>query len=213
MIDLFIFSWAAAGAVVGALMGVLSRKLLATSCPDLLAVRLTAPLLTAVLFGALAWRLGWNLDLLPYSYLAAIGVCLAFIDVIERRLPGVLLLPSFVVLGALFAVSAIVHSNGSSFARALAGLAASAAFYVVLGLAAGGGLGAGDVKLGGLLGLALGWASWWAVVAGAFLGWCLGALMWGGLRLSGRLPQGFLLPMGPFLLLGALVAVGANPPT
>jgi leader peptidase (prepilin peptidase)/N-methyltransferase len=46
-----------------------------------------------------------------------------------------------------------------------------AAFYLILALVSGGGLGAGDVKLGGLLGLTLGRLSWSALVTATFLGW------------------------------------------
>jgi leader peptidase (prepilin peptidase) / N-methyltransferase len=43
-------------------------------------------------------------------------------------------------------------------------MAILAAFYLILALISGGGLGAGDVKLGGLLGLTLAWLSWAALV-------------------------------------------------
>ncbi|GAA0623942.1 hypothetical protein GCM10010174_48860 [Kutzneria viridogrisea] len=64
------------------------------------------------------------------------------------------------------------------------------------------------MKLGGLLGLALGWL---ALVTATFLGWFVAALVWLILRVAWRTPRGSLLPMGPFLVLGALLAIGVLP--
>ncbi|WP_223199594.1 hypothetical protein [Solihabitans fulvus] len=55
------------------------------------AAKLAAPPLTGFAFGMLAWRFGHQLDLLPYSVLAALGVALGLVDLIERRLPSVLI--------------------------------------------------------------------------------------------------------------------------
>jgi leader peptidase (prepilin peptidase)/N-methyltransferase len=91
-------------------------------------------------------------------------------------------------------------------------MTAVAGFYLILALIFPGGLGAGDVKLGGLLGLALGWASWTAVMTGTLLGWFLGAGAWFIFRLTGHMTRGSLLPLGPSLLLGALITITVLPP-
>jgi hypothetical protein len=49
---------------------------------------------TACLFGLLAWRVGVRPELLAYSALAAVGVPLAVIDVLEQRLSTKLLMPA-----------------------------------------------------------------------------------------------------------------------
>src|SRR5205814_8583178 len=52
---------------------------------------------TGLLFFALAWRfdrLGQLLALPAYLYFAAIGIALAVIDLVHRRLPSVIILPS-----------------------------------------------------------------------------------------------------------------------
>jgi leader peptidase (prepilin peptidase)/N-methyltransferase len=205
-----VVAWAAVGAIAGAAVQPATRRLLTIDNVGVLTARPTTPLLTAILFGILAWRLGWTLDLIAYSFLAATGVVLAIIDTLEHRLPSTLVLPSFAVLAALFVASAIINAGGADLLRAAAASGAVTGFYVVLALASGGGLGAGDVKLGGLLGLALGWMGWQVVLAGVFLGWCFGGVTWLILRATGVRPR--LLPAGPFLLLGAFVAIGATPP-
>ena len=207
----FIASWMAAGILVGAALAFFYRRLLTSAPFGLLAARLTAPPLTALAFGSLAWRFGHQFDLLSYSVLAALGVALGLIDLIEQRLPSVLIYSGAALIGILLATSTILHSRGPDFLRALAGMAASAAFYLALALVSGGGLGAGDVKLGGLLGLALGWLSWSAVLAATFLGWFAAAVVWLLLRVIRRRPGGSLLPMGPFLLVGALLTISLLP--
>lgn len=67
------------------------------------------------------------------------------------------------------------------------------------------------MKLGGLLGLALGWLSWSALVTATVLGWFAAGLVWLLLCATRRRQQGSLLPMGPFLLLGAFITITAVP--
>src|SRR3712207_484176 len=97
-----VVTWAAVGAIAGAAVQPATRRLLTTDHTNdhsgILIARPTTPLLTAILFGVLAWRLGWTFNLLTYSFLAATGVVLAIIDTLEHRLPSKLVLPSFAVL-------------------------------------------------------------------------------------------------------------------
>jgi leader peptidase (prepilin peptidase)/N-methyltransferase len=207
----FIMVWAGAGILVGVALAFCVRHLLTAAPPAAYATRLTAALLTALTFGALAWRFGHQFDLLPYSVLAALGVALGMTDVIEQRLPSVLVYPGVALIGALLATSAILHSRGLDLLRALVGMAVIAAFYLVLALVSEGGLGAGDVKLGGLLGLALGWLSWPALITGTFLGWLTAVMAWLLLRLTQGKQRNSMLPMGPFLVFGALLTIGLVP--
>ncbi|WNV90225.1 A24 family peptidase [Umezawaea sp. Da 62-37] len=165
-----------------------------------------AAVVTGLLFTGLAWRLDWSLALLAYSYLAAVLVPLAMVDWVEQRLPGAVVLPSYLVLAAAFSVDAALKSSYDNLLRSLAGMVVLAAAYLGLALAVGG-LGAGDVKLAGLLGLALGWWSWTALLAGTFLGWLLAAIVRVALRATGRLKRDEPMPLGPFLALGTVATV------
>lgn len=207
----FITSWAGAGILAGAALAVYSRRLLITAPAQPLVAELGVTLLTASAFGGLAWRFGQQFDLLPYSVLAAVGVALGFVDVVERRLPSELLYSAVFAVGVLLTTSAILHSRWLDLLRALAGMAILVAFYLVLALASNGGLGAGDVKLGGLLGLTLGWLSWSSLITATFMGWFVAALFWSILWAVRRRSQDRQLPMGPFLVLGALLAIGVVP--
>lgn len=200
-----IISWTALGMLTGGALGLLTRELLQTR-------RLNrrnwtrAAALTGLLFAALAWRLDWSLALLAYSYLAAVLVPLAMVDLAEQRLPSLVVLPSYLALGVTFGVDALLHAHYDNLLRSVAGMVTLTAAYLALALALGG-LGAGDVKLAGLLGLALGWLSWTALFTGTFLGWLLAAVVRVALRTTGRVEQEDPMPLGPFLALGTVATV------
>ena len=64
----------------------------------------------------------------------------------------------------------------------------------------------GDVKLAGLIGLFLGYASWGRVVAGFFLAFLAGAIVGVALMLAGRAGRKTAIPFGPFMALGAILS-------
>jgi leader peptidase (prepilin peptidase)/N-methyltransferase len=169
-------------------------------------------LLTAVLFGAMALRFGADPALPAYLYLAAVGVALTFIDLDHRRLPDVLTLPSYPVGVALLGGAAALGSDSGNWLRALIGAAVMFAVYFALCFAYPAGMGFGDVKLAGVLGLYTGWLGWGSWSVGLFLGFFLGGLF--GIALVARRKGGrkTAVPFGPFMLLGTLVAVLAGEP-
>lgn len=200
--------WALVGALVGAALRPLTHRLIAATSGD----RSSAPSLvleiaTAGLFAALLWRFDYQSEVLAYSWLAAISVPLAAIDLTTQRLPTRLILPSYPALIVLFALSAGIARDVTPLFRALAGMAVLLAFYFALYCIPGKQLGAGDVRLAGLLGLALGWSGWNALLLGTFLGWLLAALMRLILRAIGRVASDTPLPLGPFLTVGAFAVV------
>jgi leader peptidase (prepilin peptidase)/N-methyltransferase len=77
---------------------------------------------TACLFELLAWRVGVRPELPAYSALAAVGVPLAAIDVLEQRLPAKLLMPAYPIVAALLALAAIAEHDGTAILRSLAGM-------------------------------------------------------------------------------------------
>jgi len=168
---------------------------------------------TAVLFVALSLRLD-RIDLLPalpaYLYIGAAGLVLALIDLDSRRLPDAIVLPSYLVLGALLAAASAWRHEWVDLERAAAGGAALYCLYFAIAFAYPAGMGFGDVKLSGLLGGVLGYLSWGSLLVGAFTGFLLGSIVgvavmafWGGTRKTA-------LPFGPFMIAGALVGIFAG---
>lgn len=165
---------------------------------------------TGLLFAALAMRLGWDTALPAFLYLGAIGVALWMIDLDTKRLPNAIILPAYVVAPGLLAVAAVLGDDGASFLRALLGAAALYVFYFLLAFAYPAGMGFGDVKLAGVLGLYLGWLGWAELVVGGFLGFFYGGLVGLALMVAGRAGRKSQIPFGPFMLAGALTAILAG---
>lgn len=168
-------------------------------------------LLTAALFALVAAHFGADPALPAYLYLGALGVALALIDLEVRRLPNALVLPSYPVVLLLLGAAAAVERDAGSIARAVAGGAALFGLYFLLALAYPAGMGFGDVKLAGLLGLGLGWLGWDSLVVGAFAGFLLGGLVGAALIAVRQAGRKTAIPFGPFMLLGALLGVVAGP--
>jgi leader peptidase (prepilin peptidase)/N-methyltransferase len=131
----------------------------------------------AVLFGALTLRFGLSAELPAYLYLVTVGVALTMIDFDLRRLPDAIILPSYIVTVILLLPAGAASANWYAGVRALTGMTALLMLYFALALAYPNGLGFGDVKLAGLVGLYLGWLSWNALfltAVGSLLIACVG---------------------------------------
>jgi len=171
-------------------------------------------LATGVAFVGVAWlSLGsWAgpvgiLLTVAYLYLAAISLALALIDLDTHRLPDAIVLPSYGVALLLFGTACLLGVDWGVLLRALIGMAALYAFYFLLRLVRPGGMGGGDVKLAGLLGLYLGWVGWGALVVGAFAAFLLGGVFGVALMLSRRAGRRTAIPFGPWMLAGAWVGL------
>ena len=170
-------------------------------------------LATGVLFGLLAWHFGLHLVLIAYLYLGAISVALALIDIDVHRLPDAITLPSYPVAAVLLTAGALAAHAPFDIARAAIGGAALFALYAVLWFVYPRGMGLGDVKLAGILGMYLGYLSWGTLAVGAFFGFALGGVLGVTLMAIGRATRKSKIPFGPFMLAGAMAAVffGSSP--
>ncbi len=167
-----------------------------------------AGLLTAAVFVVMAVRFGPSPVLPAFCFLGAVGVALAFIDARYQRLPDALTLLSYPVALVLLGAAALaVPDGGRRFVVALIGLAAAWLLFLIPALIYPAGIGWGDVKLSGVLGLYLAWLGVSALVAGLFLGYLLAALAGLGLLAARRATRKSQLPFGPFLLAGTLIAI------
>ena len=162
---------------------------------------------TALVFAVLAARIGLDPELPAYLYFGAIGVALALIDLDVKRLPNVIVLPSYVVALVLLVAAAVVNHDLADLARAVPGMVALFGLFFLLAMVYPAGMGFGDVKLAGLLGLYLGWLGWGEVVIGGFLGFLFGGLVGMALMVTRRAGRKSQIPFGPFMLAGALVAI------
>ncbi|GAA3648864.1 prepilin peptidase [Microbacterium marinilacus] len=136
----------------------------------------------------------------------AVSLLLVRIDVMEHRLPDAIVLPATLGLAALFAVSGVVGGDLAPVGRAAGGGLMLFSAYLALRAAAPAGLGGGDVKLAGLVGVFLGWHGWTELVVGAAAAFVLGAACALALLVAGRAGRDTRIAFGPWMLVGAWTA-------
>ncbi len=167
---------------------------------------------TGVLFAALAATYGPVAVLPALLYLAAAGVALFLIDLDHQRLPDAIVLPSYPVLAVLLG-GGVALGGAFPLWRAAASVALWLAVYGLIWLVtAGRGMGLGDVKLSGVLGLMLGWLGWGPSLVGLLGGFVIGGVVGMLLIAGGRAGRATRIAHGPFMLAGAALAafVGAD---
>jgi len=149
---------------------------------------------------------------LAYLYLAAISVTLAIVDVRTHRLPNRIVLPAYAVLAVLFTLACLLGVPWTALLRAAVGGAVLFAFYALLRALPPGGMGGGDVKLAGVLGIALGFVGWGALLLGALAGFLLGGIYGMALMAARRADRKTAIPFGPWMIAGAWlgIALGAG---
>lgn len=157
--------------------------------------------LCVALGAATGAALGWRLDgtvLTVWLLVLVAGLPLGVIDLAVHRLPDVLVLPA--------TAAAAAASLGGGSPRALAGGATLVTVYSVLAVLPRSGLGFGDVKLAGLLGIALTLLGWGPLVWGTALAFVVGGVAAIALLATGKVGRDTHLPFGPTMLAGALSA-------
>ncbi len=167
----------------------------------------TTAVLVALLAGAAVAVGGLRPATAGYLWAAGAAVVLGTVDLATHRLPDRVTYPAVAVCaGALLVDAAVLDTWPAALRAAVAGGTAFGV-AVLAALVSPAGLGFGDVKLLGWLGLLLGWVGWGALLTGVFLGLLLGALVSVALLVSRRAGWRTAIPFGPPLLAGAVGAL------
>ncbi len=172
--------------------------------------RILAALVSAAAVIACVLRFGLTVDALAYAVFALVGVQLSVIDLRYRLLPNLIVLPTAVTGAILLAVSAAVGDNWDGLLRAVLGAVVLFVAYFLLAVISPSGLGMGDVKLAISVGLFLGYQSWPAVLLGTLAAFILAAVVAIAVMVSGRGNRHTAIPFGPFMLIGAGIAILAG---
>ncbi len=177
-------------------------------------------LLTGVLFAAVATLLPWReiapniaagiLVLLAFWWFAGSTVALALIDLDTRRLPNAIVYPGYAVGIALLTLACLLGADWWALGRAGIGMAALFGVYALLWLVRPGAMGAGDVKLAGLVGLHLGWLGWGPLAVGSLAAFILGGIFGIGLLATRRAGRKTAIAFGPWMIVGAWSGVLAG---
>jgi len=165
--------------------------------------KLLAPLLAVVAAGVAA-ATGAH-PVAAAHVAAALGlVTLSVIDLDLFLLPKRIVWPTIGAIAVLLVIAAVVDGDGIALKRAaLCGLGGFGAL-LVLHIISPNGMGFGDVRLAGLIGLDLGWLGVEQVVVGIFAGFVFGAVVGVALLALRRKKSRDPVPFGPFLALGTL---------
>jgi leader peptidase (prepilin peptidase)/N-methyltransferase len=168
----------------------------------------------ALMAGVVAWRID-HAELLPvWVLVTGVGAWLVFIDWRTRLLPYVVVAPTYVATLALVGLGALLLRDVHVLVHALV---ANVIVYVIFrglywfgGRFRAGAFGFGDVRLSGVLALALGALGPSEVLVGMYAGFILGAVL--GLLLA-RLriidPKGYAF--GPYMVVGAVIGAAWGP--
>ena len=161
---------------------------------------------SAVAGGLVGARVGWGWELMFLMYLVPVGVALAVVDWRTRLLPTRVIAPSYAVVVVLAMLAAVLGDDLPDLVRAGWGWAIAGGTFLLLWLIYPRGMGYGDVRLSGVLGIALGYLGWGDLLVGVYAGFLLGGI--GGTLLTLlRIVDRRAYPFGPFMLIGALVGV------
>lgn len=168
----------------------------------------------AVIAGVAAGLLGASMGLsagLPvWVYLCVVGVGLSFIDWRTKLLPFWIVAPSYAVVAASLLIAAVATTDWGSLTRAGIGWLATFGIFALMWLIYPKGLGYGDVRLAGVLGMALAWEGWPELVVGLYAAFLLGGIV-GGVLAALKIVDRKGYPFGPFLIFGSWLAVATAP--
>lgn len=146
---------------------------------------------------------GWHRAAVACFALAA--PLLIWIDVVEHRLPDLLVLPLLLVLVVLTCLAGVVMHEPGRIGAAALGAVLVAVLFAVLFLVSPASLGLGDVKLAPSVGLLLGWHGWHVVVLGVLAILVLGCVHGLVEALRARRLRGVDIAFGPAMVLAPLV--------
>ena len=139
-------------------------------------------------------------------------VAVSAVDLELFLVPNRILLATLVLGVPLLALAAVADGTGHDVAMAATGAAIGFGLLLVINLVVPRGMGMGDVKLAGVLGLWLGYLDLGHVFLGLFLGFLLGSLGGGVLIATGLRSRRDHIPFAPFLAAGAVVAILVGAP-
>ncbi|WOQ70430.1 prepilin peptidase [Microbacterium limosum] len=150
------------------------------------------------------------LVLAAYLWFAAASVVLTLTDLDRQLLPRAIVLPSAVAVLALFTSAWFAGAPVENLLRALAGGVILYVIYALLRVIRPDGMGGGDVRLAGLVGVCLGWIGWGALAVGGFAAFALGGVVGLALVAIKRAGRRTAIPFGPWMLAGAWVGIVAG---
>jgi len=180
------------------------------SCKGAISIRyVVVEVATAALFVAAALRLGEDDPAALPAFLVVFAalVAISAVDLERFIVPNRILYPALFMAAPLLVLAAAVDGDGAPLLRSALGGALAWTVLFAIHMASPKGMGFGDVRLAGLIGMLLGWLSIGHVLLGLFLAFLSAAVVGVGLVVIGVRGRKDRVPFGPFLALGTIAAV------
>ena len=173
---------------------------------------LVLSVVSGVVIGAFAARFGATPALAAYGVLALGLVAITAIDIEHRIVPIRVLYPTLGLMSVLLVVASTLDGRFGALGHAAVAGVGAFGLFLAIHLAQPGGMGFGDVRLAGLVGVATGWLGpgWRGIeiaAAAIMVAFVLGALVGTALMVVKGYGRKSKVPFAPFLAAGAVVAL------
>jgi len=168
-------------------------------------------LATALIFALLFWHYGLSLELGVMAFYACLFIIIFVVDLEHGLILNKVVYPGVVValLLSLYPWHWLSESIAMRAAYAALGGGIGFALFLLIAIASRGGMGWGDVKLAGLIGVATGFP---LIFVAVIIGAILGGIVAVALLLTKKRKRRETIPFGPFLALAAMITLlwGSN---
>ena len=160
------------------------------------------------LLGALTFnKFGFSLEMFAYGLMIAMCIEQSIIDYTTHRLPRGVTFRAAIIGGPLLALAAINHDDNGRIGVMFASFIVTLVLFAFLTAISKGGIGGGDVRLAPILAMFLGWLGASHVYIGLGIGFILGGVVATGMLVTRRASTSTRIAFGPFLCIGAVIAV------
>ena len=160
------------------------------------------------LLGALIFdRFGFSLEMFAYGLMIAMCIEQSIIDYTTHRLPRGVTFRAAIIGGPLLTLAAINHDDNGRIGVMFASFIVTLVLFTLLSAFSKGGIGGGDVRLAPVLAMFLGWLGATHVYIGLGSGFILGGIAAAGMLITRRASASTRIAFGPFLCIGAVIAV------
>jgi leader peptidase (prepilin peptidase) / N-methyltransferase len=169
--------------------------------------RAAAAVVTGAIWGAVAARYGSDVIVAPLVVFFGMAVTVSFTDLSHRLIPRRLLYGAMaVVIPLLVVTSAVDHRWHSLAGSVVAGAVAFAAFFAVWWFVPRG-MGFGDVRLAGAIGITVGYLSLLHAYVAFLSGFLIGVVFGVAMAVATATGRKTRIPFGPSLVAGAVIGV------
>ena len=178
------------------------------TCGTGISVRYPAiELVTAVRFAVTAARIGAEPELAAVLVVVAGFIAISAVDLERFIVPNKILYPTLFIAAPLLVLAGAIDGRWTDVRQAAIGGVVGFGLLLPINLVNPAGMGFGDVRLAGLIGMTVGWLGVGHVPVALFLAFMLAAVGGVVLIVAGVKGRKDKVPFGPFLVAGAMLAI------